>query len=155
TYSGGTTISGGIINAQNNNAFGIIGTVNQASGNRSAGIQLQGNITLPSGVNFITSNDGAGTVPYGIDNIGGNNVINGTISLTSGGGPTVIQSDSGILTLTGNISIASGQSSRGIILQGASTGANVFSGALSDLSASSVASITKSGTGTWILSGAN
>src|SRR5205823_9329616 len=40
TYTGGTTVSGGIINAQNDNAFGPGGTVNQAAGARNAGIQL-------------------------------------------------------------------------------------------------------------------
>ena len=58
------------------------------------------------------------TVPYAINNVSGDNTINGTITLTSGGGPSIIQSDSGSLTLAGGITIATGQSSRGIILQG-------------------------------------
>src|SRR5204863_8885341 len=104
-----------------------------------------------------TSNDGttSAAMPYAIGNIGGANTINGTITLTSGGGPSIIQSDSGSLTLNGNITIAAAQTSRGIILQGASTGANTFSGVLSDLSGTSVASITKNGAGTWTVSGAN
>src|SRR5690606_179190 len=93
--------------------------------------------------------------PYAIGNLGGNNAIQGNITLTSGGGPSVIQSDSGSLTLAGNITIAATQTSRGIILQGDSLGANTFSGVLSDLSGTSVASITKNGTGTWTVSGTN
>ncbi|MES2924411.1 MAG: autotransporter-associated beta strand repeat-containing protein [Verrucomicrobiota bacterium] len=144
----------GILNLQNSNA---LGTSVVTSVSRNGGIQLQGGITLPSTVSFITSNDGTtgAAMPYAIGNLGGDNTINGTISLTSGGGPTIIQSDSGSLTLAGNITIAATQTSRGIILQGASTGANTFSGVLSNLSGTSIASITKEGVGTWTISGAN
>ena len=157
SYTGGTTISGGIINAQNNNAFGASGVVNQASGGRNSGIQLQGGITLPGTVTFLTSNDGTSgaTVAYAINNVSGNNTINGAINLTTGGGGSIFQSDSGALTLAGDISIAAGQSSRGIILQGASTAANTVSGVVSDLSPAAINSVIKKGTGTWALSGTN
>ena len=149
----GSAATPAFLNLQNSDALGT-GVVTAT--NRNSGIQLQGGITLPSTVTFVTSNDGiGGTVPYAIANLGGDNTINGTITLTSGGGGSIIQSDAGSLTLAGNISIASGQSSRGITLQGSSTGANTFSGALSDLSTSSKASITKSGTGTWTIAGNN
>ncbi|MEO5916593.1 MAG: autotransporter-associated beta strand repeat-containing protein [Luteolibacter sp.] len=143
-----------ILNLQNSNA---LGTSVVTAATRHGGVQLQGNIVLPSTVTFITSNDGttSAAVPYAIGNISGNNTINGTITLTSGGGGSIIQSDSGSLTLAGNITIAAAQTSRGIILQGASTAANTFSGVLSDLSGASVASITKNGTGTWTIAGAN
>lgn len=151
---GGSAVSPAILNLQNSNA---LGTSVVTCTNRNSGIQLQGGITLPGSVTFITSNDGTSgaTVPYAINNVSGDNTLNGTITLTIGGGPTVIQSDSGSLTLAGNITIAAGQSSRGIVLQGASTGANTFSGVLSDLSGTSVASITKAGTGTWTITGTN
>jgi len=153
----GTAASPALLNLQNSNA---LGTSVVTAVNRNSGIQLQGGksgITLPSTVTFTISNDGASgaTVPYAIANIDGDNTINGTITLTSGGGGSVIQSDAGSLTLAGDISIASGQSSRGIILQGASTDANTISGVLSDLSTSSVASITKNGTGIWTLTNTN
>ena len=150
-------INAGILTLANSNALGLTSTVNQAAGARNAGIQLQGNISLPSGVSFITTNDGTlgATVPFAFRNISGDNTINGPISLTVGGGGSIIQSDSGALTLAGNITIAAAQTSRGIILQGASTAANTVSGGLSNLSATSVASVTKLGTGNWTLSGAN
>lgn len=147
--------SGGIaaiLNIRNSNA---LGTSVVTSVNRDSGIELEGSITLPGSVTFVTSNDGTGAVSSAIRNVSGDNTINGTISMTVGGGNSVIQSDSGSLTLAGNIMIASGQSSRTLILQGASTGANNFSGALSDLSTTSIASITKAGAGTWTVSGNN
>ena len=148
----GGALSPAILNLQNNSA---LGTSVVTSTNRNSGIQLQGGITLPATVSFITSNDGTlgATVPYAINNVSGDNAINGTITLTSGGGGSIIQSDSGSLTLNGNITIATGQSSRGIILQGASNG--TFNGVLSDLSGTATASITKNGAGTWTITGAN
>lgn len=147
--------SPGIINLQNSNALGTTSVVTSVS--RHGGVQLQGGIALPAGVTFITSNDGttSAAMPYAIGNLGGDNTINGTITLTSGGGSSIIQSDSGSLTLNGNITIAATQTSRGIILQGASTGANAFNGVLSDLSGTSTASIIKNGAGTWTVSGSN
>jgi autotransporter-associated beta strand protein len=142
------------LNLQNGNALGASVVT---SANRHSGIQLQGGITLPSTVTFFTSNDGTSgaSVPYAIGNLDGDNTINGKITLRDGGGSSIFQSDSGSLTLTGNVTIIAGQASRGMVFQGASTGANTFSGVLSDLSATSVASITKNGPGTWTVSGPN
>ncbi|MCW1916851.1 autotransporter-associated beta strand repeat-containing protein [Luteolibacter sp. GHJ8] len=159
SLGGAVNINGGAgnptyLNLQNSNA---LGTSVVTAVNRNSGIQLQGGITLPPTVNFVTSNDGTSgaTVPYAIGNLGGDNTIQGNISLTAGGGGSVIQSDSGSLKLTGNITIAAAQTTRGIILTGSSTDANTFSGVLSDLSPTAVASITKNGAGTWTVSGAN
>jgi fibronectin-binding autotransporter adhesin len=179
SYSGATTLGGGtltitgtnsvggpvninggatnpaILNLQNSNA---LGTSVVSAANRHSGIQLQGGIVLPSTVSFLTSNDGTSgaTVPYAIASISGDNIINGPITLRDGGGSSIFQSDSGAsLKLTGNVTIIAGQPSRGMIFQGASTGANEFSGVLSDLSVTSIASIIKNGTGTWTVSGAN
>ncbi|HWH69660.1 MAG TPA: autotransporter-associated beta strand repeat-containing protein, partial [Candidatus Sulfotelmatobacter sp.] len=159
SYTNGTVVSSGILSVRNSFALGTNGTVNQASGGRNSTIQLQGDIAMPAAVNFTLSNDGTGTTSLfttnAIQNLSGNNTINGTITLTVGGGSAVIQSDSGALVLAGNIRIASGQTSRGVILQGASTAANTISGSITDLSASSVNSVIKTGTGSWTLSGTN
>lgn len=143
-----------ILNLQNSNA---LGTSVVSAANRTSNIQLQGGITLPPTVSFVASGDGsvAGTVPAVISSVGGDNTIQGPISVTTGGGAAGLLVDTGTLTVTGNITIAAGQSSRGIALLGTSTGANLFSGVLSDLSPTSIASILKNGTGTWTVSGAN
>lgn len=150
----GSTLNPAILNLQNSNA---LGTSVVSAANRTSGIQLQGGITLPSTVTFVTSGDGtvAGTVPAVFNSLGGDNIIQGAISLTVGGGNSAFQVDSGTLKVTGNVTIAAGQTSRGINLQGASTGDNVFSGVLSDLSGTSIANLNKNGTGTWTVTGAN
>jgi len=156
TYTNGTVVNAGILNVQTSSGLGTNGTVNQASGGRNSTIQLQGNISLPGSVSFLTSNDGTGTnaaTTNAIENLSGNNTINGPISLTVGGGGSIIQSDSGALLLAGNVTIAAGQSSRGVILQGDSTAANTISGNLTDLSGTAVNSVTKNGIGNWTLTG--
>ncbi len=154
TYTNGTTISAGIINVQNSTGFGTNGTVTSTS--RNGGIQLQGGISLPAEVNFTLSNDGTSgaQVPYALDNVSGNNTINGSVTVTTGGGNAVIQSDSGALVIAGILRIANGQASRGFNLQGASTAANTISGAITNGS-TGVTSITKNDSGAWTLSGTN
>ncbi|MES2923182.1 MAG: autotransporter-associated beta strand repeat-containing protein [Verrucomicrobiota bacterium] len=157
---GAVNVNGGTgnptyLNVQTSAALGTTGVVTAA--NRHSGIQLQGGITLPPGVTFVTSNDGTSgaTVPYAIGSLSGDNTIQGNITLRDGGGSSIFQSDSGSLKLTGNVTIIAGQPSRGMILQGDSTGANEFSGVLSNLSVTSIASIVKNGPGTWTVSGEN
>jgi len=155
SYTNGTTISAGIINVQNSSGFGTNGTVTSTS--RNGGIQLQGGISLPAEVNFTLSNDGTGAspaIPYALDNISGNNTINGSVTVTTGGGNAVIQSDSGALVIAGTLRIANGQASRGFNLQGASTAANTISGPITNGNSGST-SITKNDPGTWTLSGTN
>ena len=158
TYTNGTVVNAGILNVQTSSGLGTNGSVNQASGGRNSTLQLQGGITIPAAVGFILSNDGSGTnvlTTNALENISGNNTINASITLTVGGGNAAIQSDSGALVINGGVRIATGQSSRGVNLQGASTAANAINGPITDLSSTSVNSVTKNGTGNWTLSGTN
>jgi fibronectin-binding autotransporter adhesin len=158
SYTNGTVVNGGILGVQNGFGLGTNGSVNQASGARNATITLQGGITIPAAVGFILSNDGLGTnllTTNAIENIGGDNTINGTITLTIGGGNAAIQSDGGALVINGGVRIATGQTSRGVNLQGVSTAANAINGPITDLSSTSLNSVTKNDTGNWALSGTN
>ncbi|MEO5913492.1 MAG: autotransporter-associated beta strand repeat-containing protein [Luteolibacter sp.] len=150
TYTGPTVVGGGILSVRNSNALGSSAV---KSVTRTGGIQLQDNISLPSAVTFTLSNDGTtgATVPYAVANVSGNNTINGVITMTSGAGSTIIQSDSGTLTLAGNIT---SDQARGLILQGGSSGANTVSGIISN-GTSGVNSVEKRGPGFWTLTGTN
>jgi len=149
TYTGQTVVGGGILNVSHSNALG--NSYNVLAVSRNGGIQLQGDVSLPATTTFTLSNDGIGAVPYAIANVSGNNTINGQIMMTQGGGGTFIQSDSGTLTLAGNIT---SDRARPLTLLGASTGANTVSGIYSNGS-SGVNTLTKSGPGTWTLTGTN
>ncbi|GAA5116986.1 autotransporter-associated beta strand repeat-containing protein [Luteolibacter yonseiensis] len=150
-YTGGTAVTSGIVIARHNNAFGASGQVTQTS--RTGAVHLEGGISIPSSITFLTSNDGTtvGAVGYSINNASGDNTINGTIRMTSGGGGTVIQSTSGTLTLAGEIS---SDSPRSLTLQGASSNDNTVSGVISN-GTTGLTGVTKAGTGTWVLTAAN
>ena len=146
SYSGGTTISMGILNIQNSYALGP-GTLNNTTVNGE--LQVQGNITLDSSRNFSLSNNatgGAGLVA--IRNVSGTNTLQGSINVTSGGGGLAVQSDSGLITLN---AIGTSAGTRALIFQGSGNGA--VSGNITD--AGGGATVTKNGTGTWTLSGSN
>ncbi len=104
-----------------------------------------GNISLPTGINYITSN--ASTTDPAIINEAGNNTIAGNFSLMSGGGSTRVRVDSGSLTLSGQFSPA--VSGRTLQLDGSATG--FFTGALKN--ASNAVGLEKWGSGTWTLAG--
>jgi autotransporter-associated beta strand protein len=88
-----------------------------------------------------------------IVNEAGNNVINGPISLRTGGS-TTIRSDGDTLTLAGNINILANVTSRTLTLSGPANG--TISGIIADgNAATNILSLTKSGTGIWTLTAAN
>ena len=96
SYTGLTTISGGVLNIQNATALGT--TAGGTTVSNGAALQIQGNITV--GNESLTLN-GSGIGSTGaFRNISGNNSFAGSISLASA---TTITSDAGTLTLTGGI----------------------------------------------------
>ena len=83
----------------------------------------------------------------------GANRINGNIFMTTGVGGTTISSSAGSLMLAG---IVNSSSTRALSLIGSSTGTNTVSGSIQDgTTPGNPNPVTKSGTGTWILAGAN
>jgi autotransporter-associated beta strand protein len=149
TFTGSVTINGGVLRITNSSGLGT--GVKNITINASADKLLEldgsgGNITLPADFSFFTS--GTNGV---IRNTAGDNVINGTFTMTVGNGNTKIISDNaGSLTLNGNI--AANTTTRVLDLGGDSVGNNAFNGVLSNASSPGLA---KSGTGTWTLNGVN
>ncbi len=153
SYSGGTTIGTGggasVVRATANQALGT-GTISlDPYGNSTtARLELSGGISLPNAVYF----SGRNNASIGIQSTDGNNALAGPISLAGGGLTYLIQSDSGShLTLgaPGEIAITS-TGAKTLTLQGAGDGdvaGNIDFGA--------GVSLTKSGGGTWTLSGNN
>ena len=133
TYSGGTTIAAGTISISslgNAGANGNLGT---------GGVNLGG--TNVSGVLLYT---GAGEISNKVFNLSG----------TTGGGTIDTTGATGGLILTADF-IAAGAGAKTLTLRGNTTG-NVISGAIVDnLTGTNNTSLSKTGTGTWTLSGAN
>ena len=143
TYTGTTTISGGILNIQSNTALGsATGGTTVASG---ATLQLQHATGLSVGGEALNlSGTGALGQSGALVNVSGANSYAGLITL---GASSVISVDSGSLSLTNAGTI--GGSGFDVTLTGAG------SGTLASIIGTGSGSLTKSGTGTWTLTGAN
>jgi autotransporter-associated beta strand protein len=153
TFAGNVTVNAGPLWINNSQGLGLgVKTVNILNG--TAGhpeLHLNGtngSIILASTSSFSTS--WAGTPA--IQNEAGNNVINGNINLTSGGGDTYIAANGGTLTLAGGISPS--QANRNLILGGVANG--TVSGVISNgTGANLLASLRKVDAGTWTIAGAS
>ncbi len=112
-----------------------------------------GPIILPASFSFTTSNDGLNGNPNApaIVNEAGANVINGNFTLTSGGGGTRFLLNGGSLTLNGNLT----PNMAGRVALFSGTGNGTANGVIQDQNTTNVLGVTKDGTGTWVLNGAN
>ena len=139
TYTGGTTVSNGVVNLQNSSALGTAGTGTTVAA--GAALQLQNNITITG--EALTLN-GTGIASDGaLRNISGNNTWTGNVTLGSPG--ATIQSDAGLLTVSGGIT----GNKNNLTVQGA--GDTTLSGII----ATTTGGITKNDAGTLTLTRAN
>jgi fibronectin-binding autotransporter adhesin len=139
TFSGATTVNAGVLSLRHNTALGTsVGSTTIVSG---GALELQNTISV-SGESLTLAGTGV-SAGGALRNRANNNIWSGTIALGAGGAR--INSDSGLLTLAGNISGA---------------GLPLTMGGAGDVTISSVIGITsgtltKDGAGTLTLSGAN
>ncbi len=162
SYTDLTTVAGGVLIAANSSALG------SATGTTTIGtagsLQLQGGLTVAEPLT--TTGQGTGVAsnlvadlnpaaPGAIRNISGENTLSGNISLTSGGGGSLVRVDSGsTLNLTGTIAIINAGTARRIFLGGAGNGS--VSGAINNnFGGTGVLSLEKVDAGAWTLSGTN
>jgi autotransporter-associated beta strand protein len=144
TYTGVTTIDGGILNA------GIFAAVNTASsiGKGSAGGSAA-DIVFGGGTLQYTGTTAAATTNrlFTIGDANGNSATIDSSSATAADG----------LAFTGTGSIAfANAAAHSLTLTGSNTGtANTFAPIIGDQSAGNITSVTKNGAGTWALTGTN
>ncbi len=147
TGTGTSGEAGGIILLKNSYGFG---NTNKVANIVRGELQLDGNIQIPSVIAFATSANADATDwaigHVAMRNIGGNNVVNGLITLTSGGGSSEFVSEAGSLTLNGNVTANS--TGRDLILSGAAPG--FLNGAITN-NGSSIPRLVKRGANTWTL----
>lgn len=137
TYTGKTTISAGTLSVS-------------SIANRSSASSIGAPATAPNGTIAIGSNTSTGTLLY----TGGTASTNRVINLAgTTGGATLDSSGTGALTFTSNFT-ATGAGAKTLTLTGTTSG-NTISGAIVDNSSLNKTSLTKSGAGSWILSGVN
>jgi fibronectin-binding autotransporter adhesin len=141
TYTGATNVSAGILNIQNATALGTTaaGTTVSSGGT----LQIQGGITV--GAEALTLN-GIGTTGQNgaLVNVSGNNTYGGLITL--GSASTISSDTSGNTLALSNTGIITG-ATFGLSLTGAGDGS------IDSIIGTSTGGLTKSGAGTWTLTG--
>ena len=139
TYSGGTVLSNGVLAAAGVSVTNI-GSTGDASSSLGAG---------------------SGALNFGATTVGGKLIYTGTgettnrvvnLAGTTGGG-LIDQSGTGLLKFTSAFT-PTGIGNKVVTLQGSTAGTGELSGAITD-STGSTTGVTKTGTGTWTLSGNN
>ncbi len=159
TFTGNVTVNTGTLIITNSSALGTGTKTIRIAGANIPSLQLDGsagNINLSSALSYALSSDGSANTSGAISSVAGNNTINGTISQVNGGGGNArITVSAGTLTINGNIDANGATGNRSILLGGTTLG--TVNGVISDFnnSATSIVSLTKDGTGSWTLTGAN
>lgn len=154
TYGRETLVNAGILNIQHSSGLGGVMSHEEAPTAANAGtvvasgatLQLQNNIAIGAEALSLNGTGAAGQTGA-LVNVSGNNSFGGAITLT---GNTTIASDSGNLSLTNTAAIVGSGGSRALTLAGAGNGSLA-----SNMDATGVASVTKTGAGIWTLSGTN
>lgn len=148
TYTGTTHIVVGALSVGSINSVSTnptLGTVHSASSNLGAPT------TIANGTIHLTTTAEAGELIY----TGGGETTDRVINLagtTANGGAILTQNGTGPLKFTSDLT-ATGESSKTLTLRG--TGEGELAGAIVNNSATNITSISKSGAGTWVLSGVN
>jgi fibronectin-binding autotransporter adhesin len=139
TYTGATQAASGVLSV---NSIG-----NWGAGPTALGAQT----TLANGQIQIGIQTVRGALLY----TGTGETTNRQINLIgTTGGAVIDQSGSGLLKFSADF-VAGGAGSKTLTLQGSTAGVGEIAGSIIDNSATNKTSVTKAGTGTWILSGSN
>jgi autotransporter-associated beta strand protein len=149
TYAGKTTISNGTLSAS---------SINSVTGG-AANSNLGAPITVANGTIDMGGTTNTGTLKY----TGSGETTDRVINLAgSTGGATIDQSGTGLLKFTSNLTapgLAATDERKTLTLQGSTAGTGEISGIIVDSTLGTAGqlatSVTKAGTGTWTLSGAN
>ena len=114
-YGGGTTLALGVLDVQNSFALGTGSLSTLCNSGISAILRLDSPTGIIIANNILTTGNGTGgnestggdvgttLGPGVIQNVQGNNVLSGVITLTNGGGQSVYKSVSGSLTISGTV----------------------------------------------------
>ena len=152
TFTGPVEIYEGKLIITDSNSLGLGNKSVRASNGSSGNPQLhldgsEGAIVLGANLTFYTSNQTDGS----LHNIAGTNIIKGNVSMTGGGGGTMLTSKAGKLTCEGKFT--PDQAGRNLYLRG--NGEGEISGVIANGITTNMPILRDSGSGTWTLSGMN
>ena len=154
TFTGNITVFSGGLKIYNAAALGTgaksVSLTNGTNGRPQFYLDGSGgNITVPTTVSFFTSSTNMSQPAIG--NVAGDNIIDGPITIASGGGSTAIKVIGGSLTLNG--AVAANTAGRFLILGGTAGMPGTINGVISD--GTNPLGITMQGPNTWTFTGAN
>jgi autotransporter-associated beta strand protein len=164
-FTGRIMVNSGVLQASVANAFGANGIASYTSGTGTAvmgttrvgGGSFTGRVQLVGNTTFATETlvlEGRSVSDTQLLNFTGDNTWTGPVNLTTGGGSYAIQSDSGTLAISGNITNTTGSAGvRTLALRGAGNG--IVSGNIVEGTGSSNLSPFKDGSGVWTFTGSN
>jgi len=157
--TGGVTQSGSgttVLNGANTFTGATVisaGTLSVASLNSVVGGTASSNLGAPVTVSAGTIGMGATTVTGGLTYTGSGETTDRVVNLAgTTGGASITHSGTGLLKFTSSFT-ATGAGLKTLTLQGSTAGIGEIGGAI--VNSTSATSVTKAGTGTWVLSGAN
>jgi lipopolysaccharide export system protein LptA len=151
-FTGAISVTNGQLAPQDATAFGTAAGITTVQGGTGA----TGNITLRSGISTgaepitLVARQGAAVNAAHILSTVGTNTLAGNLTLLTGGFDYNLQSDLGLLVVSGNIVSSPNFNTRNFKLLG--TGAGLFSGNLA-MTAGATNTLIKNGTGTWTVTG--
>ncbi len=146
SYTGNTTIGGGALRIGHDTALGTTAGTTTITSGGGGRLELFNNITVNENIPIGARDSGLSLL-----NISGENTLTGTLTWNTGGNGYDVGSDSGKLTITGDVTPAgAGKTFR---IHG--EGDVEFSGIIGNTATSSAVAISKLGDGTLILSGEN
>ena len=155
SYSGVTYANGGTLIPANPAALGDTNGNTSIAGNLGAvsRVALTGNLTLAEPFLMAGRQPAPDVSAFAahLVNLSGTNILTGPLTSTAGGNQYNIESAAGLLIVAADYSQAAGTGVRLLNLQGAGQGN--WTGAINDGTA--ITTVTKRGSGTWILSGTN
>ncbi len=144
TYSGITTLAGGVLNVASLSDYGVNGSLgNRAAdtGGENMGLRFQGGALQYTGSTAQSTNRA-----IRISTVGGGGTIN-----ASGSTPAATVS----FTATSSPNLWENGGTRTLTLTGSNIGDNIFAMAITDLVGVTTINLTKEGAGKWVLSGNN
>ncbi len=147
TYTGASTISSGTVVARHNNALGT--TAGSTAISSAGSVQIDGNgLNIPEAINTLSATGGS---VGALRNLGNTNTWSGVITLADAAASYRINSDAGLLNLTGGINETGNSGGKNITFGGAGN-INV-TGSILDSGGDML--LTKDGAGTLTLAGTN
>ena len=152
SYTGITNVAAGVLRIANNDALGSTAGLTRVTGDVGGlgRVEWAGDFTIAEPF-IIGARQGVSLNVPSLSHVSGTTTLSGLIEGQTGGSTYNIESQSGLLTLSGGFTLSGGATGSGRVLQLQGAGDGIVSGEISN--GTGTPTVNKQGTGTWTLSG--